>query len=148
MKINSKLSLLQNDSTFIYRQKTQKLYLFFNLTLQVWRNCQVLSAKTSDSSAFLTAAMCLVEYVLNCEHQFSYVGYEILSEVAMNGAIFRDIAPYSSYMNRHFRGIYHIRLQGQKDSWARNHHAAGNCEIPSSHSSKCQDYCYLWCDVM
>jgi hypothetical protein len=39
--------------------------------MQVWRNCQVLSEQTSDSSAFLIA-MCLLKYVLNSEQDFTY----------------------------------------------------------------------------
>jgi hypothetical protein len=46
----------------IYRRR--KLYLFFNVMMQVRRNHQVLSEKAGDSSAFLNA-MFLLKYVLN-----------------------------------------------------------------------------------
>jgi hypothetical protein len=41
----------KKENKFIHRQKTQKLYLF----LKFWRNREVLSEQTSDSSAFLNA---------------------------------------------------------------------------------------------
>jgi hypothetical protein len=45
-------------------------YLFLNVTMQIWRNCQVLSEQTSDSWAFLNA-MWILNYVLKCEQHFS-----------------------------------------------------------------------------
>jgi hypothetical protein len=37
-----------------------------------------------------------------------YVGFEVLTAVVMNVALFWDIAPCSPYVNRRFGGIYHI----------------------------------------
>jgi hypothetical protein len=41
------------------------------------------------------------------------VGFEVLTEVVINVAIFWDIAPCGPYMNR-FGGTYHLHLQGRK----------------------------------
>jgi hypothetical protein len=40
------------------------------------------------------------------------VGFEVLTAVDMNVAIFWDIAPCSTYVNQRFGGVYHLRLQG------------------------------------
>jgi hypothetical protein len=58
------------DDTFIHREKNQKLYLFLNMIIQVWKMRQVLSEQTSDSSLFLNA-ICLLTCVLNYERRFS-----------------------------------------------------------------------------
>jgi hypothetical protein len=42
---------------------------YFNIIMHVYRNCQVLSEQTSDSSTFRNAA-CLLKYVLSCEQRF------------------------------------------------------------------------------
>jgi hypothetical protein len=55
----------------MHPQKTQKLYLFLNVTMQVWRNCQALSEQTDDSSVFLNPT-CFLKYVLKCEQISSY----------------------------------------------------------------------------
>jgi hypothetical protein len=41
-----------------------------------------------------------------------FVGFEVLTAVIMNAAIFWDIAPCSPYVNRRFRRTYHLHLQG------------------------------------
>jgi hypothetical protein len=56
--------------------KTQKLYLFLNVIMQVWRNCQVLSEQTdlcccSLITISLTVLRCS-QYSCNWEHHFSY----------------------------------------------------------------------------
>jgi hypothetical protein len=56
------------------------LYLFLNIIMQVWRNCQVLSGQTSDWSAFLNAT-CPIKYVLNCEQHFSYSNLDYLASI-------------------------------------------------------------------
>jgi hypothetical protein len=43
-----------------------------------------------------------------------HVGFEVLTAVAMNAAIFWDIAPCSPYVERRFRGTYHLHLQGKE----------------------------------
>jgi hypothetical protein len=53
--------------------------------MQVWINRQVLSAQTSDSSAFLNA-MCLLMYVLNREQNFLYFNPDYpTSELTVTG---------------------------------------------------------------
>jgi hypothetical protein len=42
--------------------------------MKIWRNCQRLSERTSDSSAFLNA-MCLLKYILNCVQNFSFFAF-------------------------------------------------------------------------
>jgi hypothetical protein len=44
----------------------------------------------------------------------SYVGFEVLTEVVMNAAIFWDMTSCSSYVNRRFRGAYQLHIQGRK----------------------------------
>jgi hypothetical protein len=44
------------------------------------------------------------------------VGFEVLTEVVPNVAIFWDIAPSSLYVNRRFRGTYHLHLLGRKSA--------------------------------
>jgi hypothetical protein len=66
--MNNKISLqslyikLQKHNTFINWQKTKKLYLFLNLITQLWRDCQISSEQTSNSSAFLNST-CLLKNV-------------------------------------------------------------------------------------
>jgi hypothetical protein len=43
-----------------------------------------------------------------------YVGFEVLTAVVMNVAIFWDIAQCNPYVNRRFGGTHHLRLQGRK----------------------------------
>jgi hypothetical protein len=44
--------------------------------MQVLKFYQVLSEQTSDSSAFLND-MCILKYVLNCEHHFSFSYFDL-----------------------------------------------------------------------
>jgi hypothetical protein len=43
-------------------------------------------------------------------------GFDILTAVVMNVAFFRDTVQCSLYVNRHFRGTYHLYLQGKKSA--------------------------------
>jgi hypothetical protein len=65
--------------------------------MQVWRNCQVLSEQTSDSSAFLNVTW-LLEYVLNCEQHFSFsIFWSGLSDTRINcNGISEGLLLYSS----------------------------------------------------
>jgi hypothetical protein len=42
------------------------------------------------------------------------VGFDVLTAIIINVAIFWDIAPYSPYVTRRFGGTYQLRLQGRK----------------------------------
>jgi hypothetical protein len=43
-----------------------------------------------------------------------YAGFEVLTAVVVNVAIFWDIAPCSQYVDQRFKGTYHLLLQGPK----------------------------------
>jgi hypothetical protein len=45
-----------------------------------------------------------------------YVGFEVLTAVVKNVAIFWDVQPYSHYVNRCFGGTYDLNLQGRKSA--------------------------------
>jgi hypothetical protein len=45
-----------------------------------------------------------------------FVGFEVLTAVVMRFAIFREIAPCSSYVNHCFGGTYQLHLPGKKKS--------------------------------
>jgi hypothetical protein len=54
-------------------------------------------------------------------HLFHYVkyialGFEILTGVVTKFTIFWDLAPCSPYVNRRFRGMYHLHLQCRKSA--------------------------------
>jgi hypothetical protein len=55
----------------LFIDRRLELNLFFNVIMKVWRNCQVWSEQTSDSSAFLNT-MSRLKYVVNCERHFPY----------------------------------------------------------------------------
>jgi hypothetical protein len=44
------------------------------------------------------------------------VGYQVLTAVVMNVAIFWDVVPFNAYVNRHFRGKYYLCLQGRQSA--------------------------------
>jgi hypothetical protein len=41
-----------------------------------------------------------------------YARFEVFTAVTMKNAVFWDVAPYSSCVNRRFEGTYHVYLQG------------------------------------
>jgi hypothetical protein len=45
---------------------------------------------------------------------YSFVGFEVLTAVVIKIAILWSIAPCNPYMNRRFRGTYHLHLQSRK----------------------------------
>jgi hypothetical protein len=45
-----------------------------------------------------------------------HAGFQVLTAVVMNVAIFWNILPCSPYMTLCFRGLYHVHLQGKKIS--------------------------------
>jgi hypothetical protein len=51
-----------------------------------------------------------------CEVQteFLNVRFEVFTAVTMKNAVFWDVAPFRSYMNRRFGGTYRLHLQGRK----------------------------------
>jgi hypothetical protein len=57
----------------------------------------------------------LIQIEINSKNKL-YSGFEILTAVVMNVAMFCDIAPCCSYVNRRFGGIYHLHLQGRKST--------------------------------
>jgi hypothetical protein len=50
---------------------------------------------------------------LHHEEVINRVGFEALTAVVINVAIFRDISPCSSYVKRRFGGINHSHFQGK-----------------------------------
>jgi hypothetical protein len=46
--------------------------------------------------------------------QMGFVGFEVFTAVIMKNAVFWDVVPCRSCMNRHFGGVYHLHLQGRK----------------------------------
>jgi hypothetical protein len=40
--------------------------------------------------------------------------FEVFTAVTMKNAVFWDVAPCRSYVNRHFGGTYRLHLQGRK----------------------------------
>jgi hypothetical protein len=46
------------------------------------------------------------------EYIGSYVRFEVFTALTMKNAVFWDVAPYSSCVNRCFGGTYHLHLQG------------------------------------
>jgi hypothetical protein len=50
------------------------------------------------------------------QNRVVFVGSEDLTAVAMNVTILWDIAPCSPYVNRRFKGTYHLHLQGRKSA--------------------------------
>jgi hypothetical protein len=56
-------------------------------------------------------------------HTSLLVGFEVLTTVLMKSTIFWDIMLCSPLkVNQHFRGTYHLHLQGRRISQARNQH--------------------------
>jgi hypothetical protein len=62
----------------------------------------------------------------------SYVGFEVLAAVVMKVVFFWDTAPCSPYVNRCFRGTYHLHLQGRKSAEQETSLLAGG--LTSNHS--------------
>jgi hypothetical protein len=56
------------------------------------------------------------------------IGSEVLTAVVMNVAIFWDMAPCSSYVNRRFGRTYHLHLQDKKQP-TKNHPSAGRSTL-------------------
>jgi hypothetical protein len=54
------------------------------------------------------------------------VGFDMLTAVVRNVAIFWDIAPCSPYVNRRFGRTYHVQLGDRKMNRTRNQHVALN----------------------
>jgi hypothetical protein len=42
------------------------------------------------------------------------VGFEVLAAVTMKNAVFWDVSPCRSWVNKRFRGTYHLHLKGRK----------------------------------
>jgi hypothetical protein len=55
-------------------------------------------------------------YHYSNKNDLKLVGFEVLTAVVMNVAIFWDIAPCSPYVNQRFGGTYHLYLQGKKSA--------------------------------
>jgi hypothetical protein len=47
---------------------------------------------------------------------YKFVGFEVLTVVVMNVAIFNDLALCSLYVNRRWRGMYHLHIQHRKSA--------------------------------
>jgi hypothetical protein len=45
---------------------------------------------------------------------YTYIRFHVFMEVNMKNAVFWDVAPCRSCVNRHFGGTYRFRLQGRK----------------------------------
>jgi hypothetical protein len=43
-----------------------------------------------------------------------FAGFEVFTAVIMKNAVFWDVAPCRSWVNRHFGGAHHLHLQGRK----------------------------------
>jgi hypothetical protein len=52
----------------------------------------------------------------NVSNKIGDVGFEVLTAVVMNVAIFCDIAPCSPYVNRSFGRKYRLHLQDRKST--------------------------------
>jgi hypothetical protein len=50
------------------------------------------------------------------EFSFLVLGLEVITAVFMNAAIFSNIVLCSPYVNRRFRGMYYLHVQGRKSA--------------------------------
>jgi hypothetical protein len=57
------------------------------------------------------------EYYFACK-VWPSVGFKVFTAVTMNNAVFWDVAPCRSYVNRRFGGTYRLHLQGSLQSAA------------------------------
>jgi hypothetical protein len=46
----------------------------------------------------------------------AHIGFEVLTAVVMNVAIFWDMAPCNSYVNGRFGGMCQLHIQGRKSA--------------------------------
>jgi hypothetical protein len=83
--------------------------------MQVWRNFQVLSHQTSDSSAFLNA-MCLLKYALNCEKHSSFFIFQ--SGLTVTGLARVRCIPYEIH-------LYHLAYM----EWAGSNFNVSNLYV-------------------
>jgi hypothetical protein len=60
------------------------------------------------------------------KYGFNNVRSEVLTEVTMKNAVFWDVAPCGSCMNRRFGVTYRLHHQGDKDQLARNNISLNN----------------------
>jgi hypothetical protein len=88
----------------------------------------------SMESARLRLVQSIVQTRRMMECTLKYVGYEALTAVVMNVAIFWDIAPSSPFVHRRFRGTLSPPSSVSKISRARNQHSILKMEV--IHSSE------------
>jgi hypothetical protein len=56
----------------------------------------------------------LMNYTIRLNNKLTFVRFEVFTAATMKNAIFWDVAPCRSSVNRRFRGTYRLHLQGRK----------------------------------